>query len=159
MRIPQLTLEPAVAPVRLPRLSGYSPMFSSVTAEGEAIRLFVPSNLTRPVLPLWGFATPSGSEVEGHPVITKREYSTNLVVSNASGSYELPLNDLVATAPAVELLPNGEILIVARRCRYYSDGSYDRNARIYNDSGEVIREFLLGDGTRTYRSIASARSG
>ncbi len=46
----------------------------------------------------------------------------------------------------VNFLPNKEILLICGRSRYKSEKEIDRNARIYNLSGEFLRDFIIGDG-------------
>ncbi|MGB1243541.1 MAG: hypothetical protein ACPG49_13520, partial [Chitinophagales bacterium] len=43
-------------------------------------------------------------------------------------------------------LPNNEILLVCARCGYYKDDTADKNACIYDKEGNLVREFVLGDG-------------
>ena len=46
------------------------------------------------------------------------------------------------------MLSTGEILVAAMRCSRFTDGSHELNAKVYNQAGEVQREFLLGDGIK-----------
>lgn len=46
----------------------------------------------------------------------------------------------------VNFLPTNEILLICGRSRYKSETEIDKNARIYNSSGELSREFIVGDG-------------
>jgi hypothetical protein len=69
-----------------------------------------------------------------------------LAVSGSRGSNEIQLTDLTATFPRIEILPNNEILMVATRCQRFPDGTHEMNAKIFDSSGSLKREFLLGDG-------------
>jgi len=46
----------------------------------------------------------------------------------------------------VNYLPTEEILLICGRSRYKSETEIDKNARIYNSSGELVRDFIAGDG-------------
>ena len=46
----------------------------------------------------------------------------------------------------VNFLPTGEILLICARCRYENENEIDKNARIYNLEGELLRDFIAGDG-------------
>ncbi|MEW4369369.1 hypothetical protein [Paenibacillus kandeliae] len=39
-----------------------------------------------------------------------------------------------------------ELLLVGARCHYYGQDRYDRNAAVFHWNGQLVREFLLGDG-------------
>lgn len=41
---------------------------------------------------------------------------------------------------------HNHLLLVGARCSYYGPNKYDLNAKICNDEGHTVREFLLGDG-------------
>ena len=44
------------------------------------------------------------------------------------------------------MLPNNEVLVVATRCQRFLDGTHELNAKVYDSSGALKRQFLLGDG-------------
>jgi len=44
------------------------------------------------------------------------------------------------------MFPNGDTLVVATRCERFQDGTHELNATTYGTNGEVVRQFLLGDG-------------
>lgn len=39
-----------------------------------------------------------------------------------------------------------KLLLVGARCHYYGQDRYDRNAAVFHWNGQLVREFLLGDG-------------
>jgi hypothetical protein len=41
---------------------------------------------------------------------------------------------------------NNNILLAGGRSHYYKDNSYDKNGRVFNKQGVLLRDFLLGDG-------------
>src|SRR6516164_5492409 len=78
---------------------------------------------------------------------TEGDYSSMVVISGRpGGSEELRLSGLTATYPIIEALPDNQVLVVAPRCRRFPDGSHELNAKVYDSSGGLKREFLLGDG-------------
>lgn len=115
----------------LPPRKGQTTLALAVSGKGEVLRLLVDANIA-PAL----FA---GTQSAG-------EYSAILEISDSYGSQELQLTALNASFPQVQVSPNGEILIVAARCRRFTDGSHELNARVYDTAGNLCREFLLGDG-------------
>ena len=127
---------------RLVRPEGFKMASISVGFTGEVIRLLVAEELAAGLVarieqPGWA------SFPKTH---TDREYSSILVVSRSSGSREIGLSGLTATFAKIELLPDGEILVVASRCLRHPDGSFELNAKVYDPTGRPKREFLLGDG-------------
>lgn len=46
----------------------------------------------------------------------------------------------------VNFLPTKEILLICARSRYINENDIDKNARIYNLNGDLLRDFVLGDG-------------
>ena len=41
-------------------------------------------------------------------------------------------------------ISNSEILLVCGRCRYRANSNSDKNARVFDANGELVREFVLG---------------
>jgi len=64
---------------------------------------------------------------------------------------------LTATFPKIEILPGGEILVVASRCFRNPDGGHEMNAKVYGPDGKQNREFLLGDGINHIQTDAEGR--
>ncbi len=46
----------------------------------------------------------------------------------------------------VNFLPTKEILLICGRCRYKNENEIDKNARIYSLNGDLLRDFVAGDG-------------
>lgn len=46
----------------------------------------------------------------------------------------------------VNFLPTNEILLICGRSSYRNENEIDKNARIYNVKGELLRDFVVGDG-------------
>jgi hypothetical protein len=68
------------------------------------------------------------------------------LIYNLNGVQEIPLPKLTATFPKVQIFPDGEVLVVAPRCKRFQDDSYELNATVYDTKGATVRQFLLGDG-------------
>ena len=139
--IRRIALHPSEARM-LPRPTGFKPVSVSVGLNGSAIRLLVQDEAAEGV-----FATRESPGFAIFPKTkTQSEYSSILVTSSPAGSAELHLSGLTATFPEIELLPGNEVLVVASRCQRFPDGTHELNARVYDPSGTLKREFLLGDG-------------
>jgi hypothetical protein len=63
------------------------------------------------------------------------------------GGWRAVAVDVSATAyPHLDILPDGDLLIVGARCRRYRDGSTDDNAHTFDPTGTHRSAFCLGDG-------------
>jgi hypothetical protein len=52
----------------------------------------------------------------------------------------------VSPDPIIQSFPDGDLLVVDRRCATSRDGVPETNARVYGAAGEIRRAFTLGDG-------------
>ena len=148
-----IDLHPSRPPRRLARPDGFKTVSVSVGFDGCAIRLLTSERqadalIARVEQPGWA------SFPKTH---TDSEYSSIISVSGHSGSRETRLFGLTATFPKIEMLPDGEILVVASRCFRNPDGSHEMNAKIYGTDGKQNREFLLGDGVKHIQTDAEGR--
>lgn len=55
----------------------------------------------------------------------------------------------------VQPLPAGELLLACARSRRRSATDFDLNGKVYDQSGRLAREFLLGDGIQQLQTTAS----
>jgi len=140
--LPRIKLHPS-APVRtLPRRSGFKSVCVSVGLNGNAIRLLARDNLGDQI-----FATIQNPGSAVFPKThTDQEYASILSITGPAGSEEFEIPGLSATFPQIDILPNNEVLVVAPRCQRFQDGTHELNARVYDRTGTLKREFLLGDG-------------
>jgi hypothetical protein len=148
-----IELHPTGPPRRLVRPDGFKTASTSVGFDGDAIRLLTSESqadalIARVEKPGWA-SFPKTS--------TDSDYSCVVSVSGDSGSRETRLFELTATFPKIEMLPDGEILVVASRCFRNPDGSHEMNAKVYGTDGKQNREFLLGDGIRHIQTDADGR--
>jgi hypothetical protein len=148
-----IELHPSGPPRGLVRPDGFKTVSISVGFDGGAIRLLTSEGQAdalsaRVEQPGWA------SFPKTH---TDSEYSSIVSVSGHSGSRETRLFGLTATFPKIEMLPNGEILVVASRCFRNPDGSHEMNAKVYGTDGKQNREFLLGDGVKHIQTDAEGR--
>jgi hypothetical protein len=56
------------------------------------------------------------------------------------------VGELQIAHPHLQPLPREDVLVVGARCFRFQDGSAEQNARVYSAEGELLREFVLGDG-------------
>ena len=150
---PTVALRPSAASRTLSRPTGFKPISVSVGLNGRAIRLLVPDEIAdgifvRTEQPGWA------SFPKTH---TQEDYSPIVVVSDPAGSEEIRLSGLTATFPQIEMLPSNEVLVVATRCQRFPDGTHELNAKVYDSSGALKREFLLGDGINHVQADAHGR--
>jgi hypothetical protein len=137
-----IKLHPSRPKQTLPRPPGFKPLSVAVGLNGEAIRLLAPDESAS-----GAFATIVQPRFASFPKTrTENDYPLVVIVSDAAGSKELNLSGLTAAFRHVEMLPGGEVLVVAARCRFFRNGGYELNAKVYDSSGSLTREFLLGDG-------------
>jgi len=139
---PTVKLHPS-APVRtLPRPSGFKSICVSVGLHRHAIRLLTRENLLDTVS--------ATTQQPGFAVFPKthtdHEYPSILSITGSSGSEDFEILGLSATFPQIDILPNNEVLVVAPRCQRFQDGTHELNAKVYDRTGTLKREFLLGDG-------------
>jgi len=140
-------LHPSVPPQKLSRPNGFKPVSISVGTNGNVTRLFVRDDLVEEV-----FARTTTGFASFPKTQTEEQYSPIAVVSSPSRSDEIRLSGLTATFPKIEMLPSNEILVVAMRSQRFADGSYELNGKVYDLSGALRREFLLGDGIQHVQS-------
>ena len=148
-----IELHPSGLPRKLARPDGFKTASISVGFDGGAIRLLTSEGqadalIARVEQPGWA------SFPKTH---TDSEYSSIVSVSGHSGSRETWLFGLTSTFPKIEMLPDGEILVVASRCFRNPDGSHEMNAKVYGTDGKQNREFLLGDGINHIQTDAEGR--
>lgn len=62
------------------------------------------------------------------------------------GWWSIRLDGPAVTYPLLDLMPDGNILVVDARCRRYRDGTADDNAHVFDSAGPHLRSFCLGDG-------------
>ena len=153
LRPKNVQLNPTGPPRRLARPEGFKVTSVAVSLDGEVIRLLTSEGLAgaltaRTEQPGWA------SFPKTH---TDSEYSSVVAVSGDSISRETRLFGLNATFPQIEMLPEGEILVVASRCFRNSDGTHEINAKVFGADGKQNREFLLGDGINHVQTDAEGR--
>src|SRR5579862_9541356 len=135
-------LRPRESPRRLSRPSGFETASVSVGLHGDVVRLLIGEENNKA---LRDKIVGRGKTLFGKSR-TDLEYSAIISISGRSQNNELSVSGMTATFPLIELLPDGEILVVAPRCRRYPDGTHELNAKVYDHAGLIRRDFLLGDG-------------
>jgi hypothetical protein len=52
----------------------------------------------------------------------------------------------------IQPLPDGDVLLACARSQFRSAGDYDRNGRVFDRHGRLLREVLLGDGIQAIQT-------
>ena len=135
-----IQLRPTGEPRRLNRPDGFVVAAVAVGVDGEAIRLLVPDEHSAALVPKEGSSWPYFPKEHNESTD-----SSIVAISRGPKSRQLRLLGLVGIFSELSMFPNGEILVVAPRCRPRSDGS-ELNAQVFDQDGKRKRAFLLGDG-------------
>jgi hypothetical protein len=77
---------------------------------------------------------------------TAQPVAGRALVTNGDWVQSINLSRLTVAHPHLQSLPDGEVLLVGARCRLGSDGMAEANAQVYGPDGQLVREFVLGDG-------------
>lgn len=87
---------------------------------------------------------------------TPNPYSAIVTIESRTDrlTREFPL--VAATFPMIEILPGGNILVVAPRCAQLGDGIGEKNARIYRADGSSD-DLCLGDGINRLQADSRGR--
>jgi hypothetical protein len=112
----------------------------SVGPGGEVVTLWVPAGGTGAVAAShrsgpFSFPDPTPS----------RPVPARVTVHATDGVAVVDLAELPVARPLVQLLPDGRVLVVGARCAWRSDGP-ERNAIVYDRSGEPVTSGTFGDG-------------
>jgi hypothetical protein len=122
-------------------LEGRSLVSRTIGPNGECLMLLVDKS---DVAEIQGFDFRGGMQfshsqanfsVAADLLIVDGSYVQNTVISNLKLAY-----------PLLQPLPNGNFLLVGRRCRMFPDGTAERNANIFSSDGKLLREMTFGDG-------------
>ena len=122
---------------------------ASIGPAGEAVLLAVSAEYER---------EPFGKEERKEFAIfplskAKRHYPAVYIYMDDNGVSETELGCVESAFPYVQPLPGGEILIVGARC-HYCKGDPEQNAAVYSKTGELRRQFVLGDGINGVQTTA-----
>jgi hypothetical protein len=133
--------------------AGFKAIATSISLVGTLVRLLVPEKALNSVFG----RTVHHSFASFPKTHTQDDFSAVLTTAGTASSQNVSIGGLRVTFPQVEILPNGDILIVATRCQRLSDGRVEMNARVYDPSGLLKREFLLGDGISHVQADAQGK--
>lgn len=148
-----LEVNAASSPATLPNVEDHIPVFTGLTSERAALRLWVPREIRESVFGYDeqpGFARFPKSQTEA-------SFNARLVCTTASASTAVELGGLNLAFPKVHTFPSGDVLIASTRCHRWEDGSFELNAKVYRADGTVGTEFCLGDGLEHLAIDASGR--
>jgi hypothetical protein len=126
----------------------------SVGPAGEAVFLLARGNDAQVVEgrdEQLGWASFPHSRTE-HPV------DAEIVIHNGRRVLRrIGLGDVPLAHPLLQPLPSGTVILVGAQCRRFQDGSAEQNARVYSAEGDLLREFVLGDGLQDLQATASGQ--
>ena len=98
----------------------------------------------------WGRATGRVQSSGGATFATTRvdpPYAAEFIEHDGRDACRrVELESVPVAFPAVDTLPDGEVLVVGARCRRHRDGRAERNACVFDGNGMLRRDFTLGDG-------------
>jgi hypothetical protein len=80
------------------------------------------------------------------PVKTKEKIHYRVIIHSQDGKRIINLNNQRWNYHFVQPIDESNILLVCARSHYYESGKFDLNAKVFDNYGNQIREFLLGDG-------------
>jgi len=137
------TLEWAHEPevVQLPPPPGLVAVATGVTVNGAILRLFA----TKPPPPRPQGRTHRQHEADLRARALVPDHAV-LQIADGTGRREVPLAGPIPRFPYVDQLPTGDILVVGARCRFSGASGPERNARLHDPHGALLRELTLGDG-------------
>jgi len=138
---------------KLPHVQGGACVFSNITFQGEAIKLWVPEEDRDVVL---------GYDVEQdgsrfRRTQTERSYTGQLAITGLNGTRFCEMPNLNLAFPKVVTFPGGRSVVASTRCRRLRDGSHELNGNVYGADGSVEARFCLGDAIKHLQIDASGR--
>jgi hypothetical protein len=80
------------------------------------------------------------------PVQTSEAYNYKVLMKSANKKIEVFLPNQRWNFHFVQPIDNDNILLACARSHYYENNKYDLNAKVFDQNGHLVREFLLGDG-------------
>lgn len=80
------------------------------------------------------------------PVHTTESHDYRVIILAKGEIKEIVLKNQKWNYHFIQTIDNDNILLVCARAHLYDDGKFDRNAKVFDRNGTLLREFLLGDG-------------
>ncbi len=80
---------------------------------------------------------------------TTRPFTYKLFISKKGETTKITLPDHYWNYSFLQPIQRNLFLLTACRAHLYGDGTLDRNARIFDRNGNLVRNFLLGDDIET----------
>lgn len=80
------------------------------------------------------------------PVQTKECYDYKAIILSKGNTKEVLLKNQKWNYHFIQPIDDYNILLVCARSHLYENGTFDRNARVFDSAGNLVRAFLLGDG-------------
>lgn len=118
-------------------LNGYTIIDSSIGPRGEICILAV-----NKVPEYIDGMFPPVQTADGHDykaIILSKGHKKEVIVKNQKWNYHF-----------IQPMENDRIVLVCARSHLYENGVFDRNARVFDMSGNQVNAFLLGDGIQNF---------
>ncbi|RDU38715.1 hypothetical protein DRW41_03920 [Neobacillus piezotolerans] len=80
------------------------------------------------------------------PVQTKTSHNYKVIILGKEYKQEVKIKKQKWNYHFIQIIDENHILLACARAELYENGEYDRNAKVFDFEGNLIREFLLGDG-------------
>ncbi len=80
------------------------------------------------------------------PVQTTQAYNYKALIFSKEHCKEVVLKKQKWNYNFIQSIEKDNILLVSARSNFYDNGKFDCNARVFDSDGNLLREFLLGDG-------------
>lgn len=77
---------------------------------------------------------------------TEEERHYKIIIQSQNEIQEISLSNQKWDYHFIQPIEDGNILLASARSYFYNSNKYDLNARIFDAKGNLIRQFLLGDG-------------
>ncbi|MFA5268454.1 MAG: hypothetical protein WC379_10830 [Methanoregula sp.] len=82
---------------------------------------------------------------QSYEITTSEPFTYKLFISKTGRVTEITLPDQYWNFQFFQPIQQDLLLLTTARARLYQDGTFDRNAKIFDRHGRLVREFLLGD--------------
>lgn len=80
------------------------------------------------------------------PVQTEESFDYKIIIKTPQDKIEVLLTNQKWNYHMVQPIDKDHILVASARSEFYEDHSFDLNAKVFDTKGNLLREFLLGDG-------------
>ncbi|MBM7662808.1 hypothetical protein JOC85_003619 [Bacillus mesophilus] len=83
------------------------------------------------------------------PTKTNEGHDYKAIIISTGNIREIILNNQRWNYHFIQTIERENILLVCARSNLYENGTFDNNAKVFDSEGNLLREFLLGDGIQS----------